>query len=287
MRDTGICQRRSSSTSTPTSPRCSTRFHTLRHRPSRVYGLRIAFGDRAGSRFTAVKSSRRPQRNDQLKPITWIYNFQTLIAGALALGGAVVTIWGIRHQVKQSENQENERRRRQNMAARAMMPVALMEIHRYARECVSVLLPVLPDPPEQRITAHIGEIPPIPADALFTLRQSVEFGSNEIATYLSDLIRYIQIQHARITDAKRDLLREGGTIVLRANILQYTIDSLDILARADKLYPYARRDVDVVPEKLQDHDLRTAARACGIWDDDDSELFIRIKRDYGPPASPQ
>src|SRR5262249_11454691 len=156
---------------------------------------------------------------------------------------------------------------------------ALMEIHRYARECVSVLLTVLPDQPEQRITAHIGEIPPIPADALFTLRQSVEFGSNEIAAYLSDLIRYMQIQHARITDAKRDIRREGGPLVLRANILQYIIDSLDILARADKLYPYARWDVDLAPEKIQEGDLRTAARACDIWDDDDSELFTRIRRE--------
>jgi hypothetical protein len=222
-----------------------------------------------------------------VKPITWIYNFQTLIAGALALGGAVVTICGIWHQVRQSQRQEDERRRRQNLAARAMMPVALMEIHRYARECVSVLVPVLPDGPEQRIAAQIGEIPPIPADALFTLRQSVEFGSNEIAAWLSDLIRSLQIQHARITDAKHDIEREGATIVLRSNILQYIVDSLDILARADKLYPYARRDTNVAPEKLQDGDLRTAARGCDLWADDDSELFVRIKQTYGSPAEDQ
>jgi len=56
--------------------------------------------------FASLTADRK---GHQVKPITWIYNFQTLIAGALALGGAVVTICGIWHQVRQSQRQEDER----------------------------------------------------------------------------------------------------------------------------------------------------------------------------------
>ena len=133
-----------------------------------------------------------------MKPIVLLYNYQTLIAGALAFGGAVLTVVFLRRQIFQSDAQELERRRRENLAARAMMPAALSEIGEYSRECVKLLRPLLPALPEQVIRGEIQEIPLLPAEALFTLRQSVEFGSNDIAENIADLIRKLQIQRSRL-----------------------------------------------------------------------------------------
>lgn len=214
-----------------------------------------------------------------MKPVVILYNYQTLIAGLLALGGAIWTVATIRRQIAEADRHETERRRRQNFAARAMMPVALNELSNYSKRCVELLLPLLPKQSGQLVTAHITQnAPAIPAEAVFTLRESTEFGVDPIAITIADLIRKLQIQHSRLADIE-NWLSSSGRIIVRPNILEFIVDALEIYARSAKLFAYARRESENAPDAPNENDLTSAAHNCSIWDSH-GEVFELIKRRY-------
>jgi hypothetical protein len=215
-----------------------------------------------------------------VKPIVVIYNYQTLIAGFAAFAGAVLTVLVINKQIREASRQESERRRRQNLAARAMMPAALSEICFYSERCISLLRTLLPATGEHRVFGHFNEVPAVPAEALFTLRQSIEFGDDRVAEAIADLIRKIQIQHTRIIGTKSRLLSPDET-VLRTNLLDYIVDALEVHARASNLFRYARRETEHAPAEPNSDNVKLSARNCGLWDDINSEIFGRIEKMYG------
>ncbi len=67
---------------------------------------------------------------NQSKPDVMIdlYNWQTLIAGGLALFGALVTVWHIRRQIRQADVLAKQRLHREEDAAKAVLPLALSAI---------------------------------------------------------------------------------------------------------------------------------------------------------------
>jgi hypothetical protein len=215
-----------------------------------------------------------------MKPVVLLYNYQTLIAGFVALGGAALTVLAINKQIKSSQDQEDERRRRRNLAARAMMPAALSEICNYSERCMKILLPLLPAAGEHRVTGRIQSVPPVPTEALYTLRHSIEFGDDQVAEVIADLIRKIQIQHTRLVSTENRL--SSAQSVLRSNVLDYIVDALEVFARASKLFPYARRATDEPATATVKEDLELAARNCGIWDEshEGGQIFARIAEIY-------
>jgi hypothetical protein len=69
---------------------------------------------------------------EEMKPIVIIYNYQNLIAGSLALLGAIWTVSAIKKQIKQTDDQERERRERKHLVAQAMASNALSQLSHYA-----------------------------------------------------------------------------------------------------------------------------------------------------------
>jgi hypothetical protein len=214
-----------------------------------------------------------------LKPIVIIYNYQTLIAGSLALLGAIWTVSTIKRQIKQAGDQEKERRERKHLVAQAMASDALSQLSNYARSCVKLLSTLLPVEGEQTVTATVNnEVPPIPAGAVLTLGGCLEFGDGPIRKDIADLIRKLQIQHSRLIDIK-SWLNDEEKLVVRSNIIDFILDALEVYARCAKLFPYARDQLDNFRVgKLTSGDVSSAAHNCGIWDS--SEIFEAIKRRF-------
>lgn len=158
------------------------------------------------------------------------------------------------------------------------MPAALSELCGYAQKCVNLLLPLMPrTSDEQRVTGQLAEIPPIPHEALFALGESIEFGEDRVAEAIADLIRKIQIQHARVVSVRQRLALDQ--LVMRTNITDYIVDAVEVFARASKLFPYARRETDEPPDELIGNDMRTAAHACDIWEEN-ADIFARVRTRY-------
>jgi hypothetical protein len=61
----------------------------------------------------------------------WIYNYQSLIGGIIALSGAAVGAWFLHKQIRQTTEIENERRERKRAALRAVGPIILSSVIQY------------------------------------------------------------------------------------------------------------------------------------------------------------
>jgi hypothetical protein len=216
-----------------------------------------------------------------LKPIVILYNYQTMIAGILALLGAGATVWIIHKQISQAEQLEKRRRERQNIAARAAMPAALSELCFYCQRCVEELVAVLPAPPNQRVTTQISLPPPVPSDAISTLRQCIEFAEGPIAERIADLISALQVQNTRVIDIRSRAARDASFIELLANINHYIIDALEVHARCSALFPYARRVEDTVPPERTPTaaEVLLSARLCELYEEH-ADIHEEIRRKY-------
>jgi hypothetical protein len=67
----------------------------------------------------------------------WLYDWQTLIAGVIALAGALCTIKGIRQQLRQVDEHRRDEIRRRHAAARAALPIALASLSEVAAQIVN------------------------------------------------------------------------------------------------------------------------------------------------------
>src|SRR5689334_8477941 len=63
--------------------------------------------------------------------------YQTLVSGMVALVAAALAGWPVLKQVAQSKQQEEDRRARRYRSAKAVLPLALMQISAYAKKCIS------------------------------------------------------------------------------------------------------------------------------------------------------
>ncbi len=91
----------------------------------------------------------------------------------------------------------------------------------------------------------------------------------------------IQVQGARLRSLQRDLRPLGDSVVVRTNIEQYIVDTIEIYARGSALFRFARGDEDYLPVADPTIDsMHSAAFALGIHDAF-TEIWARIDRLYG------
>jgi len=156
------------------------------------------------------------------------------------------------------------------------MPAALSALVDYATACLKFLDQFQRD--EYGLVAPPPGISPpsVPAEAMLTLRECIQFGDYAVAEVIADMISKIQIQQARLVDILRFAKEHGGIITL-ANIDTYVVDALEVIARASKLFPYARRDLNARLETPTPDDIRQAARVRGI-DERREDVYAQIDR---------
>ncbi len=132
--------------------------------------------------------------------ITFAHEWQTIIAGAIALAAAWWTIRTIRRQIRLQESQIEDGKRRyadaqrsKMWAARAELPDALSALCGYSGRCVSYLIGA----------DGFDQMPDTPADAISVVKSCVEFVDSDSAEKLSDLIVHYQNHNARLSGYRR------------------------------------------------------------------------------------
>jgi hypothetical protein len=174
--------------------------------------------------------------------------WEILLSGAAALGGAGWTVSKIRDQITQTDRIADDRRKRRERAARAMLPLALSELTQYATACIKRLYDLRPYFHDNGSLnqAQIAKSPPawtsprLPENVLSLLKECVEFIDDAPAQAVADLIRHIQIQNYRLIDyiSRLQLHRSIGW----ADIDQAIRDAAEVSARALCLFPFSRGD---------------------------------------------
>lgn len=186
------------------------------------------------------------------------FDWQTLIAGFLALVGAGWTVRGLRAQIRQTDQLAENRRSREELAARAVLPLALSDMSGYARDCIQLLSIYVTG--EKPVVPADLEIPRTSPDSVGTFRDCARFADPKVATKIHALLSTVQVQQARL----RSLIRRSrGKRMSVEKGVDAMIDAAEVHAKNDDLFEYAR-GADAV--RSPPGQLRTALRNSGIWE---------------------
>ena len=175
--------------------------------------------------------------------------WETLVTGFAAVFVAWLTIGKLHEQIRQTGEIADDQRQRRARAARALLPLALSEIGRYATDCISLLYALKPLFPgggaldRTRIgqPLPIPSLPRLPENVLSLVKECIEFGDAAPAEAMTDLIRHFQVQNYRLSEDFSKLhLNDGVHLVLWANIEQAILDAADLYARAGALFMFSR-----------------------------------------------
>lgn len=228
--------------------------------------------------------------------VDFLDKWQTFLAGALATGAALLTVSQIRAQIRQANEARQDEIRRQNDAARAVLPFTLSMISDYGEESMQALGAAIRERalgPPNTLTAVPG-LPNLPAGILDAMRDNVEAADPALVDEIAALLQWLQIQHSRLRDLREGTLVSSRVPIITQHWLQdRAIDAAELLVRTDRLYPYARREPhhtraiegSEVESKLVRFDLYDLARG---WDEMIASRYqkpIRLKMADPSPAS--
>jgi hypothetical protein len=165
--------------------------------------------------------------------------WQTLIAGLLALAGAGWTVRSIRGQIAQTANLEQQRLKREERAAKAVLPLAVSELVQYALDCMKFLGPSATSDTAVSISSAIA-LPRIPNTILEPMQACARFAPPLVAAHIHRVLGAVQIQHARLeTLVERALKREPHQIS-RIEGEGGILDAAELHAGCGALFLYAR-----------------------------------------------
>jgi hypothetical protein len=205
--------------------------------------------------------------------------WQTLIAGLLALAGAWWTVSAIRDQVAQTQEAEREHRLREERAARAMLPLALSALVEYALDCIRLIEHYIPTGGTAVRSVSDGGLvaPRLPDEALEPLQAVVRHSDDEIAKQVATIFGKLQIQRARLLGLIGRSLRDASCPMSVPEGFDAVFDAADLHAYTVRLFEYAR-DVGALREKAGTDQIKGALRNAGLWDPENRKLFEEMDR---------
>ena len=197
----------------------------------------------------------------------WLYRYQILVVGILALAVAAILFEALTRQADQAAASERQRRERADTAARAMLPGAINALSSYAAKCTRDLLTMLPENPlQQKVSKWLDADLAIPPGVYEPFQAAIQTADVGTARKLADVIGALQVQNARL----RRLAEESGTRpVWRLEVCQRVMDAAELYAGAAAVLEYARRSRDSVDLDLSPREIAAALRGCRIIDNPD------------------
>lgn len=188
----------------------------------------------------------------------YLDHFQTLVTGLIAIVAAVVAAYFVQKQINLARDQEDERINRLFDAGRATLPLTLKGVIRYSDECADFLL-----------AARRGETgedaPPAPLldpATVTQLRDMVAASPKNVRTQIAVLLGELQVQASRTEGFVRRGKWSEATSAFTAD--QFLAANATIGAICDRMFPFARRETEVIDLQLTGDDIRSAMRAQGL-----------------------
>jgi hypothetical protein len=198
--------------------------------------------------------------------------WQTLIAGVLALFAAWWTVRVIKQQIVQAESAEKARRESAELAAVAVLPFALNDIWTYGQDSVVYLAKL-------KSSSQNVSPPHVPDGAIEGIKDCARYAKENVVRKLGTLLRRVQAQDA----INKDLLKERNKtlpmdareVKINANI----IHAAHISADANDLFEYAEIARDLPQDSTQEA-LLSILKDCELREEDHPDLYRWIKGGY-------
>lgn len=182
----------------------------------------------------------------------WLDDWQTLVAGFLALLGAWLTIEKISDQISQADQIEKKRLLREHQAVRATLPLTLSAICEWASDIALDLNRAGIEMAQngERVVGDSFSPPDLPVAHIAEIQQVIRSTDDPtVIKPLCEVIREMQTLWARcgvFKDFQRGIVRVG---MLR-EIDTYIIQAGKIYALAGSLFEYSRGASEAGPQEV-------------------------------------
>jgi hypothetical protein len=133
-------------------------------------------------------------------------------------------------------------------------------------------------PTSQPIKAPDLQFASRPGGLVGRLAEVIEASVSDHARPLVILVRCLQVQQARARTAQRRSRAEHGSILVRANAVQWVIDAVELQARCGMLLAYARGDAETPAAPISSGYLKKTLSEVLIDDPAITELTESIER---------
>jgi hypothetical protein len=193
-----------------------------------------------------------------------ITEWQSLIAGLIAIIAALIGGAFIRQQIAASERLERERVERRFRSVRAGLPTVLSAVIDYAEICGAELDRLYSGASPLGVSGPTT-LPVLNDEVIPSLREAIEVGDDQLADLLADLLSRLQIFRARLRSLEVSLLASSSTIVLPVNVEERAVDNAELHARASALFPFARRRGPLPERTIRRTDIMGALALTLPW----------------------
>ena len=190
--------------------------------------------------------------------IDFLYHWQTLIAGMLALLAAFCTIRSLSKQIAQQEKFREDDLKRKLRKAKSTLPIALSEATVYSERCYSLLFGLLNCYDEnnglKQNTSHkdhIKNLPLFPGDAMKVIRDCIVSTNEDDAIKLQQIISFAQVHEARFEGYFQDICYAEDNVIMCHTVdalYRHLFDSILLHTSISRLFPYARGEAHTIPD---------------------------------------
>jgi hypothetical protein len=177
--------------------------------------------------------------------LLWVREPEALVSAVLALAAATLGAYFLHQQIRLSESQDEDRRKRSFRATRAVLPLTLSSICDYAsaaaREWKRLIAHfTLLERAEDGPIAELRLTPPdIPHDIVSTLREAIRDADEAESQLLIPILDDLQVRHARLRDAAAAANDDASRPVV-AYVYGEIVEISRLYARASRLFDFAR-----------------------------------------------
>ena len=205
-------------------------------------------------------------------PQCW-YDWQTLIAGTFAILGAIAVIY----QTREARREADQRRDARALACRVMLPHQLSAVCDYSASVAQALAKAHQAAPNGNSTAIAAawQSPLFPAEVLENLERAIEaIPIKPVIEILADILSEIQILKSRTSQLSGGSSRHQ--VALNRNIEDYILQAAQLHILAGNVFPFARREMDSVPDSLQWSEVRSKLFMWGIHQSSFPQMYISM-----------
>lgn len=205
-----------------------------------------------------------------------LYEWQTLVAGLLALGAAWWTVKHLKEQINlQREALEDDKRRyedsqlKKQLAARAALPDALADIYRYGVKCAEYYSNLLlTHAGIETVPDSCTQLPEPPYEATIPIKTSIEYLDPLSIKRMTELTNWFQILNAR----------HGDEDPSKHSISQGVFDSMKLCGLAERLFKFARQPEESVPtNKITRDEIEKYFFLLLRWSDRKRDIFKGVE----------
>ncbi len=199
-----------------------------------------------------------------------LQEWQTLIAGLIALIVGFVTVCTINRQVRQAEKFEKDRILRRRAGVYAALPLTLSELLDYNRQLTQVLKKLFYDAEVTPIPRSGIEysFPLSPIEVMDRLSDAIEASDDvEVREKISCLLNLVAIQTNRIRNIKsRPEAGPQPRSIFLEDISTYIWDAVEIYVRSDLLFEYVSNNSETTIRDFTSEDLSNGLLRIGLRD---------------------